>query len=158
MDDTQNKIQDAEIVEEETETPSGTAADQATVLLSLDELIKSHIASIDKLREELTQQRQMLEDAFVNNDTYQEHAKKVKEANKIKSETRQQIMKQPAMEVISSKVKGLSADLKEKQVALSEYLQEYQRMSGANEIEGYDGEVREIINTAKLIKKASRGK
>jgi hypothetical protein len=65
-------------------------------------------------------------------------------------------MSQPAVAAISSKVKGIRSDIKERQGALSDYLQEYQRMTGATEIEGKDGELRDIINNSKVIKQASK--
>lgn len=158
MDDMQNdpsviEIEEAEIVP--SENPS-SVTDQASVLVSLGELIKAHIQSLDRLRLELKEQKQMMEDGFVNSETYREAAEKVKEAAKKKGEVRSQIMQQPAVQVIHQKIKSLSTELKEKQMSLSDYLLEYQRMAGVNEVEGYDGEVREIINQAKLIKKATK--
>ncbi|MDE2026872.1 MAG: hypothetical protein KGJ07_10400 [Patescibacteria group bacterium] len=158
--DEDTKVVDGEIVEdvkEEVEESSGeTGSDQATVLLSLETLIKNNIASIDKLREELRKHRQMLEDSFMNDAVYQEHLKASKEAVKVKSATRAQILKQPQNVMLSSKAKNMAAELKDKQLALSDYLLEYQRMTGVNEIEGEDGEVREIVNTAKVVKKAKK--
>lgn len=149
----ESEIIDAEVVS--ASSSSASSADQATVLLSLEQLIKSHIASIDKLREESRKHKQMLEDAFLNDVVYQEHLKIAKEANKQKSTTKQQIMKQPANVMLSNKIREMSAELKDKQMALSDYLLEYQRMTGVNEIEGEDGEVREIVNIAKVVKRAS---
>ena len=60
------------------------------------------------------------------------------------------------MQSLAQKIKDFNTDLKEKKTALSDYLLEYQRMSGATEIEGHDGQIREIINNAKLIKRSSR--
>ena len=55
----------------------------------------------------------------------------------------------------ANKAKSINADLKEKKQSLSDYLLEYQRMAiDVNEIEGYDGEVREIVHLAKVVKKA----
>lgn len=154
MDDQIPQTEEQEIVDAEiVETPS-SSSDQATVLLSLEQLIKNHIASIDKLKEENRKHKQMLEDAFMNDQVYQEHLKLAKEAAKVKAQTRSQIMKQPANVVLSNKVKSMSVELKEKQMALSDYLLEYQRLTGVNEIEGEDGEVREIVNTARVVKKA----
>lgn len=157
MDDQnlQEEVVDAEVISEEPVSPTGDG-EQATVLLSLEQLIKSHIASIDKLRDESRKHKQMLEDAFMNDQVYQEHLKIAKEATKQKTATKQQIMKQPANIVLSNKIKSMSTELKEKQMALSDYLLEYQRMTGVNEIEGEDGEVREIVNVAKVVKKASK--
>lgn len=144
-------IIDAEVVED---SPKSSSSDQATVVLSLEQLIKSHIASIDKLRDENRKHKQMLEDAFLNDPVYQEHLKLAKEAAKVKNTTKQQITKQPANVLLSNKIREMSAELKDKQMALSDYLLEYQRMTGVNEIEGEDGDVREIVNSAKVIKKS----
>src|SRR6185312_9147462 len=151
MPEETTEIVDAEVISEE--TSSSSLGDQATVLLSLEQLIKNHIGSIDKLKDETRKHRQMLEDAFLNDQVYQEHMKIAKEATKQKSATKQTIMKQPANVVLSNKVKSMTNELKEKQMALSDYLLEYQRMTGVNEIEGDDGEVREIVNNARVVKK-----
>lgn len=160
--DEDTKIVDGEIVKETADenmqaVPAENASaisDQATVLLSLETLIKNNIASIDKLKDEAKKHKQMLEDAFMNDAVYQEHLKLAKEAVKVKSATKVQIIKQPQNVMLSNKIKNMTTELKDKQFALSDYLLEYQRMTGVNEIEGDDGEVREIINTAKVVKKA----
>lgn len=159
MVDEVEEVVDGEVVEEtapESSVSSNESSDQATILLSLEQLIKNHIASIDKLKEEAKKHKQMLEDAFMNDAVYQEHLKLSKEAVKVKSATRAQILKQPANVMLSNKIKNMTTELKDKQYALSDYLLEYQRMTGVNEIEGEDGEVREIVNTAKVVKKASK--
>lgn len=135
---------------------SDVATGQAAVLLNLEEMIKSHIASLDKLRVEQKKHREMFEDSFNNNPTYRENAEKAKEAIKVKATTRQQIASQPSVIATANKIKALSQDIKERQNALSDYLLEYQRMTGANEIEDDEGQIREIINSAKLVKRSSK--
>lgn len=148
------EVIDAEVVSEETIVPVETA-DQTTVLSSLDELIKSHIASIDRLSEEKKKLADMLADGFNNDQTFKEASDKVKEASKVKAQARAQIMNRPGVLEIANKLKSVNAEVKEKQMSLSDYLLEYQRLAdGVNEIEGYDGEVREIVHVAKLVKKS----
>lgn len=143
--------------EEQTQTSVTTQAnDDVTVLLSLETLIKGHISRLEKLREDLRKHKEMLADSFENNPTFREHAEKAKEAATVKNTTRQEILKQPSVAAISAKVRDMSSETKELQNALSDYLKEYQRLSGANEIEGEDGELREIVNTAKLIKRGTK--
>ena len=154
MDDGQ--VQDGEIIEEGLTESSQASSDQATVLLSLEEMIKRTITSLDKLRSEAKTQRQMLADVFASDQTYQEHDKKVKEATKIRTGTKQQILKQPAVLLISNKIKSMNSDIKEKDMSLSDYLKEYQRMTGVNEIELENGEVREIVQTVKVIRKFTK--
>ena len=157
MDDQNNQndvIVDAEITEEVSSEP--VVVGDAAILLNLEEMIKNHINSIDKLKEEKKKLTEMFEDSFVNNPVYRENSEKAKEALKVKATTRQQIASQPSVIAISQKVKGLNTDLKERQVALSDYLLEYQRLTGANEIEDSEGQMREIINSAKLIKRTAK--
>jgi len=152
MVDDVTPIQDAQIVA----AVSKTENNDATVLLDLENLIKSHVSGIDKRKEELKKIKEMLNEIFVNDPTYQEHEKQAKEANKIKGATKAQLMKQPNAKELGDKIKTTTSEIKETDGALSDYLREYQRMSGSNEIEGDDGQVREIIYVAKLVKKSSR--
>lgn len=129
--------------------------DNSTILISLESTIKSHITSLDKLGEELRKHKEMLDDIFANDETYQKHLETAKEATKIKTATKQQILNRPQAKELNEKVKSFKSEIKEQEGALSDYLQEYQRLSGVNEIEGEDGEMREIVYVAKLIRKAS---
>ncbi|HSX18928.1 MAG TPA: hypothetical protein VLE91_02205 [Candidatus Saccharimonadales bacterium] len=143
MADTDDKVVDAEIVE-----PSGD--DDSKLLLSLDEMIKNHVELIDKSRTELTEQRDMLKDSFESDATYQEHQEEVKKVTKVRNATKAEIMKKPSVALIAEKVKSLQSQLKEYTAALSDYLREYQRVSGQSTFEGKDGEVLEIVYVAKL--------
>lgn len=96
-------------------------------------------------------------DGILDNDsTYQEHSEAAKEAAKVKAATKQQILKQPQAADLAEKVRSIRSQIKENKASLSDYLREFQRMSGINEIEGSDGEIREIVFTAKLVNKSSR--
>lgn len=148
---TEEVVVDATVVED-----AATPATEVDVLLSLEEMIKNNIESIDKLKNELKAQREMFEDTFSNNPTYRENSEKVKEVTKIKSQTRQQIMNQPSVLQLSNKIKGARSEIKERQGALSDYLKEYQRMTGATEIEGRDGKIREIVSDAKLVVRSDK--
>lgn len=158
MDDSQNQsdtddsvVKDAEIVRDSSSSANG----QVDVLMSLESLIKTNIIGIDKLQIELKKHREMLEDTLENDPVYKEHARLVKEATKVKSGTKSQILKQPAVAGIHEKVKNFAADLKDKKLALSDYLREYQRLSNLSEIQLDDGDVREIVNVPKLVRKKS---
>lgn len=161
---TTNPAADAEVIIDIPEgngTPNPTApSDQsqnsAQVLIDLESLIKNHITGIDTRKTELKKYKDMVASTLDNDATYREHAQKAKEAAKLKSATKAQIMKLPQNATIQAKVVELTGELKDMEGALSDYLREYARMSGTNEIEGDDGEVREIVYIAKLIKKASQ--
>lgn len=149
------QIEDGEIVEEETLTSDQTVTG-GEVLINMEGMIKNHITSIDKLQIETKNLSDMLNDIFNNDPTFKEHTEAAKEANKIKAATKQQILKQPQARDLNDKIKTLKSESKELQNSLSDYLQEYQRMSGVNEIETEDGQVREIVYIAKLIRRTGR--
>ncbi len=128
----------------------------ATVLLELETTIKNHISDIDRRKVELKKHREMLESALLNDETYRTHTEAAKAAGKIKAKTKFQILQLPANKQLADKVHELAGEVRELDAALSDYLREYQRMSGTNEIETEDGEVREIVYVAKLVKKSSR--
>lgn len=161
QDDPQEDIQE-DIIEGEVTSPSEdgeslevpiSEGDQVSALLSLEELIKNHIESIDKLQLEIKQQREMLDDAFNSNPTYREHMDKVKDVTQAKNKVRQEIAKQPSVAQLAQKVKDMSFDKNEKSKTLSDLLQDYIEQTGATQIETRDGKVLEIVRTSKLVKR-----
>ncbi|MBI2021784.1 hypothetical protein HYS93_02790 [Candidatus Daviesbacteria bacterium] len=161
MDD-QEEVVEGELVphqpeaSEDNERDSSDSQSKGQILINMEGLIKNYISSIDKLTEEMKKHKEMLDDIFKNDPTYQEHLEKAKEATKIKNATKQEILKRPDAKELNEKVKSFKSQIKENQASLSDYLQEYARLSGVNEIEGEDGEVREIVYVAKLVKKSFR--
>ncbi|HRN95816.1 MAG TPA: hypothetical protein PLD54_00025 [Candidatus Levybacteria bacterium] len=163
MDDTQqNEQQPSEdtnsvIIEEvEITTQADNAAvptDQSTVYLSLENLIRSNLTTIDTLQQQYREQKEMVDNVLENDSTYRQHLETANEANKVKSATRQQIMKRPDVIKIAEKMKSMKEEMKETQATISDLLQEYQRISGSNVIEREDGQILEIISISKLVKK-----
>lgn len=128
----------------------------AQVLLDLEQLIKTNVANIDQGKVELKKQREMLTSALENDETYRLHDEEAKKAAKVKAGTKYQILQLPGNKALAEKVKSIAADIKEANTALSDYLREYQRLSGSNEIETEDGQIREIVYTAKLVKRSPK--
>lgn len=142
--------------EEESKEQPSAAENQATVLLSLEELIKNHIESIDKLRNEVKQVREMFEDSFNNNPTYRELSEQVKEATQKRGQLKQQIVKQPSVANLSQKMKDLRFDLSEQGKTISALLEDYRNQTGATQIEARNGQLLDIVSTAKLVKRSSK--
>ena len=116
------------------------------------------VSSIDRKKEELKKLNEMTTSFLSQDPTYQEHEKAAKDAARVKNATKFQLLKQPTAAQTLQKAKELKTELKETQEGLSEYLREYQRISGSNEIEDEQGEVLEIVYVAKLVKRSSRFK
>jgi hypothetical protein len=140
----------------EEESPDISEVSPAEMVINLENSVKNNLSMIKKGKQDLKKLREMMNDMLVNDATYQEHDKAVKEATKIRMATKSQLLKQPATESAQAKIKELGADLKDAQTALSEYLSEYKRLSGANEIIDNDGEAFDIVASAKLVKRSSR--
>ncbi len=152
QDNTTDTVVDATIVQDQPPA-SGNAAQ---VLLDMEQLIKTNVGNIDRGKAELKKLREMLSSALENDETYRLHNEEAKKAAKQKSATKTQIMQQSQNKQLAEKVKDIAVQIKEADGALSDYLREYGRMSGANEIETDDGQIREIVYIAKLIKKSPR--
>ena len=131
-----------------------STSNDAVLLVKIEEMIKTHISQIDTLQEDITKHKEMLDDIFGNDETFKEHDKIAKEANRIKSKTKSEIMKRPDVADLANKLKALKSEKMELNEGLSDYLREYQRLSGSNEIEGEDGELRTIVYVAKLVRKS----
>ncbi len=131
------------------------ANNDAAMLVKIEEMIKTHMVQIDELQEKISEHKGVLDDIFTNDETYQEHDKTAKEASRIKSNTKKEILKRPEAADYANKLKALKSEQKELKEGLSDYLREYQRLSGSNEIEGDDGEIREIVYIAKLVKRSA---
>lgn len=145
--------------ENTTQEPAQTASStsNASILLNMEGMIKSTITSLNLLEVELDKHQSMLNAIFEQDTTYQEHSAKVKEATKIRNATKQEILKQPQAAELNEKVKNMRSEIKEQKDSLSDYLREYQRMSGLTEIESEDGEMMKIVNTPRLVRHSSRG-
>ncbi len=128
----------------------------AVLLTRIEEMVKTHLSQIAELKEEISKHKEMLDDIFANDETFQEHDKLAKEAARIKSNTKKEIMKRPDVASLAEKLKSLKSEQKELKEGLSDYLREYQRLSGLSEIEGEDGELQQIVFVAKLVKRSGR--
>ena len=149
LDATSNVADDGDETLLEVEIPTAVSG-----MLSLEELIKNHIESIEKLKLEVKQAKEMFDDSFESNPTYREHMEKVKDVTKSKNALRQQIVKQPSVSQLEQKVKDLRFDLSEKNKTLSDLVQDYKEQTGATSIETRDGKVLEIVSTSKLVKRS----
>lgn len=160
MDDTSKQTDDTQIVdvtpieESADETPQ-VVSDTVQTELSIENLIKSFISRIARLKEDIKPANEMVNDLLRNNEEYMAASDEAKEASRKKSQVKKQVLSTPEGRTASEKLESLRADLKEAQQSLSEYLGEYQKLTGSNEIEGEDGELRRIVYIAKLVRKTN---
>jgi len=94
--------------------------------------------------------------AFESDPIYREFDDNAKAAAKDKLAAKKEILKKPDVADLSLKVQSKRSEIKELKEKMSDYLTQFQQLSGLNEIEGEDGEVRTIVYTARLIKQNSK--
>jgi methyl-accepting chemotaxis protein len=138
---------------EAVEVNEAASSDQSTVFLSLENLIRSNLTTLDTLQQQYREQKEMVDNVLENDQTYRQHLEQAKEANNVKSTTKQQIMKRPEVTRVAEKMKSIKEEMKETQATLSDLLQEFQKVSGSNVIEREDGQILEIVSTSKLVRK-----
>jgi len=126
---------------------------QAMNLLNIESLINSHDSRLDVLQKELKTQKGMLSDLLENNEDYAKTAEEASKLTKLKTIAKQKALKLPSALTLVEKIKDCQNQVKELRVALSDYLAQYVNLSGTNQIEGADGVIRQIVYTAKLVKK-----
>ena len=129
--------------------------DSVKTQLSVEELIKTLITRIARLKEDLKPVNEMLNDLLNNNEEYRLAADEAREATRKKSAIKKKVLSTPGGKMATDEVNGLRGQLKEAQESLSSYLADYQRLTGSNEIEGEDGELRQIVYAAKLVRKTN---
>lgn len=133
------------------QVPEGTN-EAVTSLFAIENLIKTHIAHIETVKTELQKQAEMFADILNNDPKYKEAAEEGKAVNKKKAEAKQNVLKSPSNASLNQKIKDMRLELKELKGALSNYLQQYQKIADTDQIESEDGEVRQIVYNAHLVK------
>ncbi len=125
----------------------------AQSLISLESMINRYVGDIEKMKEQLKTQKDMFNDAVQNDAEYAKEETKAKEINRAKNAAKQKITKQPAVASIVERMNTMKDEIKEMQEALSNYLQQFQKIAGTNQLVAENGEIREIVTTHRLIKK-----
>ena len=155
VDDTVTEETTANDDADETDsTDTETKADGSGGMLNLESIIKRHLLDIQKLQNEYKENKSMFEDSFNNDANYRTLLDKAKEATRLKNAAKQQLLKSPGVQGLADKIKTMKEELSDLQSSLSDYLQEYQRVSGSNQFQTDDGEVLEIVQVTKVVRKS----
>lgn len=146
----QDQAETGEVVGTDTESvPAIVDAD-----VDLVSLINSHVSHIDELKKQSKKLKDMLDSLYQNDSTYQTHDAAVKETVKVRNATKKQIEKLPQAADLVAKITDLKDQMKEYSDNLSDYLKQYASSTGSMTIESADGELRQIVYIAKLVKKS----
>lgn len=135
------------------QAPDDVGPVTAQSLINIESMINRFVGDMDKLREQMKTQKDMLNDAVRNDAEYAQVDMKVKEIGRVKTAAKQKVMKQPAVANIVERITSLKDEMKELQDGLSQYLQQYQKIANTNQLVAENGEIREIVTTHRLVKK-----
>lgn len=124
-------------------------------LLSMEELIKNHVKSIDDLKLEIKKKNEMLEDSFNNDAAYRELTETAKGASKEKAKYKAQIMKAPDVARLAQEIKDLRFDMREKKKTTSDLLLDWREQTGATQLSLFDGDY-ELVQSVKLVKRSRK--
>lgn len=127
--------------------------DQVNTLATIESMINSHQARIEKLREDAKPIREMVNDLLINDESYNKLEEIAKKASGEKSSRKRELLQTPNGQSLQAKLDDIKTDLADAQEALSDYLGKYRELTGSNEYETPDGDLREIVYTAKLVRK-----
>lgn len=128
---------------------------QVQELLAIEQAIKIRLAQTIEIREKQKEQKEMLTSMLENDPDYLEKEKLAKLATKDKTSAKQRILNTPEGKTINQKIKDLQNEQKEIQEGLSYYLRELYAKTGSNQFENTDGEVLDIVYSAKLVKRSN---
>jgi beta-xylosidase len=128
-------------------------SNQAITLVNIESLINSHDSRLKTLTDEAKTYKEMINNLLENDNEYVEAAKEAAKYGKLKTIAKKRVMVSDGAKTTVEKLQDIQSQLKELKVALSDYLAQYVTLSGTNQIEGTDGVLRQIIYTAKLVKK-----
>lgn len=162
MDNPDDDIKDAEVLEQdESQIETAESNDDENLIeavqsdLTLTAQINLFISRIERLKEDAKPLREMLASMLDNSDEYKLAVNEAKKVNGKKNEIKRQILSTPAGKEVDEKIRSNKQELVDAQDALSYYLREYSAQTGLNEFEGEDGELRQIVYVAKLVRKTN---
>ena len=140
------------------DTPSNAINDDTKTQIAIESAIKTNFAKVDRVKEDLKPINEMVKSYLENDESYVKLTQIAKKASREKGTRKKNLLSTQNGKELLSKVTILKEELTDAQEALSHYLREYQRMTGLNEFEGEDGELRQIVYTAKLVRKTNLSK
>ncbi len=128
---------------------------EASELLDLEQTIKTYYQGVQSKREEMKQYKEMISDTFSNDKSLAESEEKMKslkmESNKIK----EQLAGTSAVIEAKQKLKELTAEVRDLDKALSKFLLDYRDIAQTNQIMVREGEMYQIVQSAKLVKQTA---
>lgn len=129
------------------------SGDQVRSLVNVEAMINSALSRMQRIKEDLKPIKEMVDSYLENDEEYDQLVEVFKKASKAKRNRKKELLATDNGQELKAKMDALKEERKEAKEQISYYLREYQRLTGTNEIETDDGELREIRYTARLVRK-----
>lgn len=123
-------------------------------LYTVEAAIKSRNQKLADLKEKMKKLNEMLNDYLDSDEEYLKLKKEAKDASAKKSRRRQDLLSKPEAQGIPDKIQEAKDFKRELEESISMYLAKYQQLSGTNEFEDENGELKQIVYVAKLVKRS----
>lgn len=141
-----------EAVPQSATQPSTDAVNTAT---QVDFLVKQFITDIERIRQQLKEQRAMIKDAYESDINYRDVSNQMKELTKKKKEIQKSLGSHASVKQSQDEIKALASELKEIEKKLSQYLEQYVETYKSRTIEDSNGNLKEIVRVYKLVQRTS---
>lgn len=158
VEDGIDSVEDSEVElvsPQEIQAQAKEQLNEASELLDLEQTIKTYYQGVQSKREEMKQYKEMISDTFANDKALGEAEEKMKtlkmESNKIK----EQLAGTSAVIEAKQKLKELTAEVRDLDKALSKFLLQYRDVAQTNQIMVREGEMYQIVQSAKLVKQTA---
>lgn len=146
---------DFQLPEQKLETFTQESENEAVTIVSVENAIKTRLGHIGKQKEEAKTLREMIASYLQNDPLFVEHEEMAKNATRQRNATKRDLLAKSDARQMVEKLKAAREELKELQDGLSYYLTQYQQLTGQNSFEDEEGEVRDIVYIAKLVKRSA---
>lgn len=114
--------------------------------------VKQGIQNVRRVSEELKKAREMHKDALQGDAEYHKAEEELAEKRRALNAVKKKIEATPAVYALKEKIKSLVEEKKEEQLSLSDWLEDYKRVTHQGSIE-FDGDVLTIESNYKLKKR-----
>lgn len=148
-----NNIQIGDISNDNDLAQENKTTAQFDYLQNLQSQINIYISRIENLKQEIQPVKEMIDSYLANDPLYAELSVKAKEAAKEKGKRKKELMNAPNGKSLNQKIEKIKEEQDEANKMLSQLLSEYQKATGSTVFEGSDGEIRQIVMIAKLVRK-----
>lgn len=123
-------------------------------IYTVESAIKLRSKKLSELKEKQKKVSEMLKSYLENDAEYVEAAKIAKDAAAKKNGIKKRLLSLPEAQGLAEKIEEIRDEKRELQESLSYYLSEFSRLSGTNEIEDENGELKQIVYMARLVKRS----